>query len=627
MRLERRSIAESDPLRPLRADLVVIPLSKPGQRAFKLVDQQRTGGFEFELYELEYAVATSLDGKRCATDIVRVLVEAGFTVRTKQVLSFYRELDGMGFIDKGVAAAERAQAAAADHSSDLIAFVRQGTAYLGEHKLDFARQYFQAALAIDPSNQLALDGLVECDRLKAQHRTPLPRRLPKLDLAGDDYDDESATTVDPHADIAGELDVPPPRPMVPAPPGYTPRAAYATPVPSVPVQQAAESVYANPYSTPMPPMPPPVVYPTHPPPYAAPTPPTTYPMGTDAAHANPFLAPPHTIAHHEAEVYPVQPPRTAVAAKAAGANKAIMAGLVVGAIVAVIAFLQVSGRGDGEAATPDGAIAAAASAPPTAPATRVAAIAAPNTALKPAAATPAAAPAAAAANAEPAPAEAAIVEPVGALEPPVPTPTEPVAAAPTAATIAARVARVEPRAGRLVAPIAGTGTSVPSDGTRLRRGEVVLTISHSSGSNRDGKAYQVAAAKVAELESLAKSDPDTYKAFLERARANLARVGGPVTTTRQVRAPHSGKLELDTRRNATVRAGEMLGVVRDDRGARVTLAADPALSAVTPRWRCALVGAKASCKVLSNRSGEVSLELSTTSTPITSDTKVELSSR
>lgn len=658
MRRERKAISESEALHALRTDLVVVPRSKPGQRAFKLVDQKREGGFEFELYELEYAVATSLDGVRCATDIVKVLAESGFTVSVKQVLSFYRELAGMGFIDKRSAPdAPPERPSGTDHSGDAIGFVRQGLAYLAENKIEFARQYYQAAIAIDPGNQPAKDGLVECDRLKAQRRvpTPLPIQrggLPELGLDPLDLDDESATVLEPYADsVAGELDVAPiaPEPLVDQAPGY-PAAVYPTPIPAAANPNyltPVPAVYPQGYLTPVP-----AVYPTN---YPTPVPSAAYPEGGSPGGYMPGMhAPPGPSSgpypvHHPSGAYPAAHPSgpllaahpsgpylsAPVPATAVGSRRKVIAiGVSICAVGAVIAVLLLAGgrNGDkpegnaklGSDAVPASSTLAAAS--KVKPAT-IESKPGPSSAAKPALgsdgepvshsdAVPTADRDAAGSDAR-SPAISTNPE----LANPIP---ESASVARPAAKIEAHIDRVEPRTGRLLAPIAGSVVGTPADGVRIGSGKVLFTIRHTAGPDRGGKAYQDASARVAELESLAKTDPDTYKAFLERARQNLARLGRPATTTREVRAPHSGKLESKTRRAATVRVGELLGVVRDDRSARATLAADPALAAVTPAWRCMLVDAKASCKVAIARAGEVTLELTNSSTPITSRAKVDL---
>jgi hypothetical protein len=98
---DRPPLGEEGPLGALRAELVVEEFAKGGQRAYRLI---APSGFAFDLYDLEYHVARAFDGIRTAVQVSSTLATTGHRASARQVLSFHRELSGMGFIDEGTTA-------------------------------------------------------------------------------------------------------------------------------------------------------------------------------------------------------------------------------------------------------------------------------------------------------------------------------------------------------------------------------------------------------------------------------------------------------------------------------------------------------------------------------------------
>jgi biotin carboxyl carrier protein len=84
----------------------------------------------------------------------------------KRVRAFYRELKGLGFVEKTVQ-----PAATNDHREDIATFMGQANDYLASGRYELARGLYEAALELDPDNQAAQMGLDLC-RGTSQGTTP-----------------------------------------------------------------------------------------------------------------------------------------------------------------------------------------------------------------------------------------------------------------------------------------------------------------------------------------------------------------------------------------------------------------------------------------------------------------------
>ncbi len=158
----------------IRDDLLITPRSQGALTTYKVVDP--AGKVEFQFHEVEFAVASSLDGRRNIDEVVEAVRARGFSVSAAQVKAFYRELKGMGFVREGAAGQGPAAAAVGNHSSDAQSFLKQGLAYLAEGKFDFARSNLEAALELDPENALIKRALAEC--AAPPSAAPAPASLP-----------------------------------------------------------------------------------------------------------------------------------------------------------------------------------------------------------------------------------------------------------------------------------------------------------------------------------------------------------------------------------------------------------------------------------------------------------------
>ena len=86
------------------------------------------------------------------------------------------------------------------------------------------------------------------------------------------------------------------------------------------------------------------------------------------------------------------------------------------------------------------------------------------------------------------------------------------------------------------------------------------TCSHDrAGSYARSAAIKAAAAKVADMEKMAKEDPTTYEAFLADARKELETTRG--ATASVVVAPRAGHATPHVKPGADVKAGQLLVVI------------------------------------------------------------------
>ena len=114
--------------------------------------------------------------------------------------------------------------------------------------------------------------------------------------------------------------------------------------------------------------------------------------------------------------------------------------------------------------------------------------------------------------------------------------------------------RVEPT--KVEAPTAGTVTAFLRAPRTVKKGDKLFEIVHFTG---DPAAIKAAAAKVADMEKMAKEDPTTYEAFLADARKELETTRG--ATSSVVVAPRAGHATPHVKAGADVKAGQLLVVI------------------------------------------------------------------
>ncbi len=185
--------------------------------------------------------------------------------------------------------------------------------------------------------------------------------------------------------------------------------------------------------------------------------------------------------------------------------------------------------------------------------------------------------------------------PAASEQPAQPAPAAPAAPAPS--TLAAEIATLEhPQIARIVAPSRGDiATSAISTPRNVRRGDRLFEVRRRrpGAPNRDALA-----AKVAELERLAKEDP-VYEDFLARARSDYKKAQGGGTISTAVKAPSDGFATASVGRGDRVTQGQALAVLSNPRvwSARATVRGP----AVTREWTCAIVssdgGSRAACRI------------------------------
>ncbi len=177
--------------------------------------------------------------------------------------------------------------------------------------------------------------------------------------------------------------------------------------------------------------------------------------------------------------------------------------------------------------------------------------------------------------------------------PPQPTP-EPPPSKPAAESVTAQVVSIAPSSSlEVAAPTAGTLSKVflAAPG-KVAKGDKLLEIRTDSGGGAKAKKL---AARVAELEQLAKDDP-VYEEFLADARkAERAARGSPRLTS--IKAPSEGRAQVDVKEGEAIARGKTL--------ARISSGGDwivkaTAKAEVLRSWACSLVlpgGERAPCKI------------------------------
>jgi hypothetical protein len=177
--------------------------------------------------------------------------------------------------------------------------------------------------------------------------------------------------------------------------------------------------------------------------------------------------------------------------------------------------------------------------------------------------------------------------------PPPPTP-EPPPSKPAAESVTAQVVSIAPSSSlEVAAPAAGTISKVflAAPG-KVAKGDKLLEIRTDSGGGAKAKKL---AARVAELEQLAKDDP-VYEEFLADARkAERAARGSPKLTS--IKAPSEGRAQVDVKEGEAIARGKTL--------ARISSGGDwivkaTAKAEVLRSWACSLVlpgGERAPCKI------------------------------
>jgi hypothetical protein len=145
------------------------------------------------------------------------------------------------------------------------------------------------------------------------------------------------------------------------------------------------------------------------------------------------------------------------------------------------------------------------------------------------------------------------------VAPPRPSPPPP------AWRTAAVQQREHPPVGELAAEADGILLWRKKSGDPVKGGERIGTLKVSAGAKAPAPVDPAAAAKIRELEQLAKEDP-VYKDFLEKElKAQQKKRGGRVLRELPIVAPESGTLMLAAADRARVASGDPIASVVDDR--------------------------------------------------------------
>src|SRR5262249_19982321 len=104
----------------LRPDLRVEAVTKDGAaHAYRIVDP--TSHMQHVLTDVEYAVATEMNGVRTAAEVAQALAARGYTVDASAVSAFHRELEGMSFVVRNAPSSSLASSSSSSSSSSSFA--------------------------------------------------------------------------------------------------------------------------------------------------------------------------------------------------------------------------------------------------------------------------------------------------------------------------------------------------------------------------------------------------------------------------------------------------------------------------------------------------------------------------
>lgn len=129
----------------------------------------------------------------------------------------------------------------------------------------------------------------------------------------------------------------------------------------------------------------------------------------------------------------------------------------------------------------------------------------------------------------------------------------------TSGSVTAAVASLTPaRSQKVLAPLSGEVSRIfLSAPGKVAKGDKLLEIRHTSSGGAKAKKL---AARVAELETLAKSDP-VYEEFLAEARKEQKAAGGGRSRTALVTASGSGHARLEVAKGDAVGGGQLVAVI------------------------------------------------------------------
>jgi len=145
-----------------------------------------------------------------------------------------------------------------------------------------------------------------------------------------------------------------------------------------------------------------------------------------------------------------------------------------------------------------------------------------------------------------------------------PTPPRPVAPPPAWRTAAVQQ-REHPPVGELTAAADGTVLWRKKAGERVKGGERIGTLKILAGAKGAAPIDPASAARIRELEQLAKEDP-VYRDFLEKElKAQARKRGGKAVRELALLAPETGTLALAVADRARVASGDPIASVVDDR--------------------------------------------------------------
>jgi hypothetical protein len=513
----------NEPLNALRADLDVVPVIKTGQTAHLVRDPRST--FQFELYEVEFQAAKEFNGKTTAAEVSERLAKKGLLLSEKEILRFYRELRGMGFLQPAAAADHISSAPPIEESNPEVAmFLAKAREFVAASQPRMAEEYYRAALAMTPGHEEASDGLRKILEARSiaegtaqVHRA---RLTGAVDHQGSFDDDEAMTIVDP---MGGML-----------------AGAFGTETePEIHTASRMQAAVARSSSDKAPPTA-----------FAHPTPVPLPPRKGPSALVSPLPTPVPW-----AETPTASPSRQRK-------RRAILATVLSGVTVAALGagylfFLHGDSRADEDsAAKPPAEQASADQQSDVTPATAADATR-PETATAPPAPdgnrdelSPPASASKPAAATTPAPGDGALVDAVKVQ-------TE------TVATSVQLKAVLKPsELSRIKASTSGILKKLAKDGSSVRKRARIATITFEKRSRVAPAKTAKLKKKIAEFQGLVKKDP-VYKQFLKREQQKLAKLSGGITRrTETVVAPVRGDVSFSSG-NGRVRRGDVIASIVD----------------------------------------------------------------
>ena len=169
-----------EPLGRFRSDLVVETMHKEGAgKAVRILDP--ISQVSHVMTELEYVVASCMDGHRTADQVAREAAKRGHPVQADHVERFHRELDGMSFVYRDALE----PIPPPDHRGDAARFIEEARREVQLGRMDVARDLIAAALEVDHATAL---GTLEKRAFEPSQTSPtvdLPLPLEAIEISLD----------------------------------------------------------------------------------------------------------------------------------------------------------------------------------------------------------------------------------------------------------------------------------------------------------------------------------------------------------------------------------------------------------------------------------------------------------